>query len=85
MAFLDDLIKWDSSGSDPIDFTKTPTLTAGVFKAIQLIIFAPFDLLHLQHNVCRFSSKVMPPFDIGIMWSISNNMFFSSDVDIWQN
>ena len=29
--------------------------------------FAPFERLHLQHNVCKFSSDVIPPLERGII------------------
>ena len=45
---------------------------------------APFERLHFQHRVCKFSSEVIPPFDKGITWSISNNKCFSSRTDTWQ-
>lgn len=49
---------------------KTPTREEwGIYHSI----FEPLFLLHLQHNVCKFSSVVKPPFDKGIIWSISKS------------
>ena len=32
-----------------------------------------FPILHLEHNVCKLSSVVSPPFDHGMIWSICNS------------
>lgn len=41
----------------------------------------PLLQLHLQQSVCRLSSAVMPPFAIGMMWSISSSRCGSCSKD----
>lgn len=45
------------------------------------MILLPLLQLHLQQSVCRLSSAVMPPFAIGMMWSISNSRCGSCSKD----
>ena len=40
-------------------------------------LLTPFLRLHFQHNVCRLSSLVNPPFATGMIWSISRSRFGS--------
>ena len=47
----------------------------------------PFLRLQHQHNVWRLLDVVIPPLDIGMIWSISNNKWGSSNMEIphfWQ-
>ena len=48
------------------------------------IILLLFALLHFQHNVCKFSSTVLPPLATGRIWSISSNRLGSLYVELPQ-
>ena len=63
------MLGWMSE-SEGIWAEKDPTRDEwGIYHSI----FEPLFLLHFQHNVCKFSSVVKPPFDKGIIWSISKS------------